>query len=399
MSKLNYLPFAKRIVSKKGASPLYFVLFITKNCNARCGHCLLGSHERHTGELTIDEIEKVSASMDPMIFFTPTGGEPFLRKDLPEIVKMFHKNAKALNVGIPSNGSLTSRVVDGAREILDDCPDLDLHIDISIDGAEDDHDKFRGFKGLFDRAIRTYRELRVLEKYYPNFSTCIQIAVSAYNHEKLDEIYDYLQTYVGVNTVFTLLLRGGPKDPGAKYTPPIDPKANEFDVDNYYNFHERLEHDNRSRELTGYYKLPFGDFINAKRIIRPKLITKMTKERRYVIPCYAGSLGGAMYADGSVLACELLDEKILGNVRDYDYDFKKIWQSQKADEVREWISKTKCYCTYECFLTINILFNPMMYPVIMREWASLKFAQLKHNLSPEIMKSAPRPVESYRIEL
>ena len=34
MSKLNYLPFAKRIVSKKGASPLYFVLFITKNCNA-----------------------------------------------------------------------------------------------------------------------------------------------------------------------------------------------------------------------------------------------------------------------------------------------------------------------------------------------------------------------------
>jgi len=208
-----------------------------------------------------------------------------------------------------------------------------------------------------------------------------------------------LRTYVGVNTVFTLLLRGGPKDPGAKYTPPIDPKANQFDVDNYLNFHKRLEHDNRSRELTGYYKLPFGDFINAKRIIRPKLNHKMTKERRYQIPCYAGSLGGAMYADGSVLACELLDEKILGNVRDYDYDFKKIWQSQKADEVRKWISDTKCYCTYECFMTINILFNPMMYPVILREWAGLKWAQLKHNLSPDIMQKAPRPVESYRIEL
>ncbi|MBI5031812.1 MAG: radical SAM protein [Chloroflexi bacterium] len=399
MSVMNYMKFAPRILYKKGASPLYFVLFITKNCNARCGHCLLGSHERHTGELTIDEIEKVSRSMDDMIFFTPTGGEPFLRKDLPEIVKIFHKNNHAPNVGIPTNGSLTSRVVDGTREMLDSCPDMDLHIDISIDGVGEDHDKFRGFKGLFDRAIRTYRELRVLEKHYHNFSACIQIAVSQYNHDRLDEIYDYLKTYVGVNTVFTLLLRGGPKDPAAKFTPPIDPKANQFDIDNYMNFHYRLEEENKKRELSGYYKLPFGDFINAKRIIRPKLITQMVKERRFVIPCNAGTLGGNMFANGDVLACEQMgEEQVLGNVRDFDYDFKKIWRSQKADEVREWISKTKCYCTYECFMTVNILFNPLMYPVILKEWATLKWAQLRHGLSPEVMQAGPRAVESYRVE-
>lgn len=399
MSISSYVKFAPRIFVKRGASPLYFVLFITKNCNARCGHCLLGSHERHTGELTIDEIEKVSASMDDMIFFTPTGGEPFLRTDLPEIVKIFHKNNHAPNVGIPTNGSLTSRVVEGAREMLDSCPDMDLHIDISIDGVKEDHDRFRGFKGLFDRAIRTYRELRVLERHYDNFSACIQIAVSAYNHEKLDEIYDYLRTYVGVNTVFTLLLRGGPKDPAAMYTPPIDPKANQFDVDNYMNFHNRLEEENKKRELSGYYKLPFGDFINAKRIIRPKLNTRMVKERRFIIPCTAGTLGGAMYANGDVLACELLEEKILGNVRDYDYDFKKIWFSQKGDEVRDWISQTKCYCTYECFMTVNILFNPLMYPVILREWATLKWAQLRHGMPKEGMTSAPRVVENLRVEI
>ncbi len=398
MAVTDYLKFAPRILYKKGASPLYFVLFITKNCNARCGHCLLGSHERHTGELTIDEIERVSRSMDDMIFFTPTGGEPFLRQDLPEIVKVFHKNNHAPNVGIPTNGSLTSRVVDGTREMLEACPDMDLHIDISIDGVGEDHDRFRGFKGLFERAIRTYRELRVLEKHYHNFSACIQIAVSAYNHDRLEEIYDYLRTSVGVNTVFTLLLRGGPKDPAAKYTPPIDPKANQFNIDNYLDFHYRLERDNKSRELSGYYKLPFGDLINAKRIIRPKLITRMVKERRFVIPCYAGSLGGAMFANGDVLACELLEEKILGNVRDYDYDFKEIWRSQKADQVRRWISQTKCYCTYECFLTVNILFNPLMYPVILKEWATLKWAQLRHGLSPEAVQAGPRAVESYRVE-
>jgi MoaA/NifB/PqqE/SkfB family radical SAM enzyme len=54
MSLTNYMQFAPRLLWKRGASPLYFVLFVTKNCNARCGHCLLGSHERHTGELTME---------------------------------------------------------------------------------------------------------------------------------------------------------------------------------------------------------------------------------------------------------------------------------------------------------------------------------------------------------
>jgi len=86
---LGYLKFAPRMFVKRGALPLYFILFVTKNCNARCGHCLLGSHIRHTGELTLDELEKVSASMDDMIFFTPTGGEPFLRQDLARSSRCF----------------------------------------------------------------------------------------------------------------------------------------------------------------------------------------------------------------------------------------------------------------------------------------------------------------------
>lgn len=389
MSGWNYLKYGKRVLWKAGASPLYFVLFVTKNCNARCGHCLLGNHIRHTGELTFDELAKVSASMDDMLFFTPTGGEPWLRSDLPEIVKVFHKNNHVLNCGIPSNGSLTAREVEGAREILDSCPDLDLHIDISIDGIEDQHDKFRGYPGLFDRAITTYKALRELERHYHNFSVNIQIAVSGYNDEMLLDIYNYLQQKVGVSTVFTLLIRGAPKDPGATWSAPIDPAAANFKIENYENFHVVLERDNLTRKLPGYSRMPFSDFINAKRIIRPKLIAKMVKERKALMPCYAGSLGGAMFSNGDVLACELLEDRVLGNVRDYDYDFKKIWFSQKGDETRKWIKDTQCFCTYECFLTINILFNPMMYPLILREWAGLKWAKLKHrlqsgDLAPEI---------------
>jgi len=378
VSRFNYLKYAKRVLWKRGASPLYFVLFVTKNCNARCGHCLLGDHIRHAGELTFDELEKVSASMEDILFFTPTGGEPWLRADLPEIVKVFHRNNHVLNCGIPTNGSMPGRVVEGAREILDSCPGIDLHIDVSIDGIGEEHDQFRGFPGLFDRAITTYKALQELRKHYPNFDVAVQIAVSGYNDEKLPDIYDYLINEAGVSTVFTLLIRGAPKDPGATWSAPIDPAAANFKIENYENFHRVLEKDNLSRELPGYTKMPFADFINAKRLIRPKLIAKMVRERQFLLPCYAGSLGGAMYSNGDVLACELLTERVLGNVRDFDYDFEKIWQSEKAQETRTWIRDTKCFCTYECFLTVNILFTPSMYPLIMREWAELKWAELKH---------------------
>ena len=372
MSSLQYLKYAKRMVYKKGASPLYFVYFVTENCNARCKHCLLGQQtERVTGELTIDEIEKVSASMGDMLFFTPTGGEPFLRRDLPEIVKIFHRNNHALNVGIPSNGSMTARVMRSVKTMLEEDKDLDLHIDISIDGLPELHDEIRGVPGLFDRAIGTYQALRELERFYPKFSTCVQVTVSAYNQHQLLDLYDYLKREVGVNTVFSLLTRGEPRDPAAK----------DFDIAKYEEFHRVLEEDNKKLMLSGYYKMPFSDVLNAKRIVRPRIIAKTVKEDAYQIPCYGGTLGAAMFSKGQVLPCELRWRDVIGNVRDVDYDFMKLWNSPNADEYRRDIRQNKCFCTYECFLTVNILFNPFVLPRVGAQYAALKLAKLRNRLS------------------
>jgi MoaA/NifB/PqqE/SkfB family radical SAM enzyme len=368
----RYLKYGSRILWKRGASPIYFVFFVSDFCNARCKHCLLAEHKptAKKRELTIDEIERVSASMDDMLFFTPTGGEPFLRRDLAEIVRVFHRNNHAANVGIPTNGSLTSRVLETTRDMLDTCPGLDLHVDVSIDGIGENHDEIRQFPGLFDRAVRTYQELRQLEKHYPNFSTCVEITVSAYNQDHLLELYDHLTHSLGVNTVFTLLTRGAPRDPGAK----------DFDIRKYEELHAVLERDNKTRMLSGYYKMPFSDLLNAKRIVRPRIIAKTVRERQFQIPCYAGNLGGAMFSEGQVLPCELLVDREIGNVRDVDYDFKKLWYSARADEIRRFIRDTRCFCTYECFLTVNILFNLLVLPRVVKEWSVLKWSELRHAL-------------------
>jgi hypothetical protein len=100
-----------------------------------------------------------------------------------------------------------------------------------------------------------------------------------------------------------------------------------------------------------------------------------------------------MFANGDIYPCELLIDRKLGNVRDSGYDFKKIWYGKKADEARRFIRDTKCFCTYECFLTVNILFNPRMMPRILKEWGSLKLRRALRRLSGD--KPVPSALEAH----
>jgi len=83
-------------------------------------------------------------------------------------------------------------------------------------------------------------------------------------------------------------------------------------------------------------------------------------------------------------------------VRNVDYDFKKLWYSPKADETRAFIRDTKCFCTYECFLTVNILFNPLVLPRVMREWATLKWSKVQHRLTGGELESTSLTLSSDR---
>jgi len=370
MSYLQYLKYAPRVLFQKNASPLYLVFFVTSACNARCRHCLLAGIDPGKNQLKLEEIEKVSRSMDDFLFLLPTGGEPFLRPDLSEIVRIFHRNNRVRNVGIPTNGSLTERVVETTRTILRSCPDLDLMVDVSLDGIGADHDEIRGFPGLFEKATATWRELKKLEKEYPRFTSTIETTVSSYNDSKLLEMYDYFTRELGADTLFTLLTRGKPMEPSAKF----------FNIDNYERYARAMETGLRKRELTGYSRFPLADLINAKRIIRHKIIARLIRENRMILPCQGGTLGAALFANGDVLPCELHADLKLGNVRDEGYDFKKIWFGEKARAARRTIRESKCFCTYECFLTLNILFNPRMYPLILYEYARIKLAKARKAL-------------------
>ena len=185
----------RRCSRKKGELPVYLVYFITDACNAKCKHCLLadGAHPGweepsmayRKQELSLEELDKITAQhgQGSLMFLLPTGGEPFLRKDIGEIVKIFHKNTGVRNVGIPTNGSTTARTLKIVEDLCESCPDLDLHIDVSLDGVGALHDEIRVFPGLFKRSIETYKALRELEKHYKNFSVQVETTVSKHNED------------------------------------------------------------------------------------------------------------------------------------------------------------------------------------------------------------------------
>ena len=91
----------------------------------------------------------------------------------------------------------------------------------------------------------------------------------------------------------------------------------------------------------------------------------MYMEPNYISPCHAGSLFGIITANGMVYPCEILEDKLLGDLREANMNFKKIWQNQNTSNVKKFIKKTKCNCTYECALSYNILGNWRYQPSLM----------------------------------
>jgi radical SAM protein with 4Fe4S-binding SPASM domain len=358
---INSLQYLRKIFIKSITTPIYIIFFVTEQCNARCKHCF-GSFNYSKGkELTIEEIEKISQHTENLLYLLPTGGEPFLREDLPDIINIFYKNNRLRNVGIPTNGSLTETIVASVKQTLSLCKNLNLGVDISIDELHGEHDSIRGFPGLFNKAIDTYWQLKELEKQNNNFKVCVELTVSKFNQDKLFEIYDYFINNLKTYNVFVRLVRGNPRDPSAK----------DVDIKKFEQFLIKLESDLKMGIVHGHAVYPFSEIITARDILGRRLTMQMIKEKKFQIPCYAGNLTGIIRSNGDVYPCEILDNKI-GNLRENNYDLRKIWQSDAANKIRNKIREEKCFCTHECFITNNILFNPKMLPKIFLEYIKLK---------------------------
>jgi len=362
------LKLFKYIVYKNVSSPIYLIHFVTSRCNANCPHCFISINQNNkiNNDLTLEEIEKITQSFSSDIFnVNLTGGEPFLRDDLSQIVKLYRKNAEVKSFLIATNGFFVERIIEAIKTILYENKDIKLTISLSLDQIGDKYDKLRGLKGLYNRVIALYKQLSVLDP--KRLSVQTNLTIQQDNHEDVEYILDHLIFAEKIRNFNATLIRGDSKNK----------MASAINYDNYFKINRLINKYLALGYMSGFEN-SYLRLLNAKNQISRRLIEKTVKNKRFISTCFAGSLTAVLYPNGDIYPCELSKEKI-GNIRDFNYNFKSLWTCSKAYNIRKKIIMDKCFCTHECNWTINILFNPRYLLELIIRFIINNFKKVKNN--------------------
>ena len=140
---------------------------VSNSCNGRCTTCNIWKMDP-LPDPTIDQItgffEENRESLRNLKFIQLTGGEPFLRDDLPEIASAVHEAASRCMIWLPTNGLLPEKIHQTAMELLSQTDKPLIGVSISLDGEGKPHDIQRGVDGSYKKAVQTLKLLSDLKR-------------------------------------------------------------------------------------------------------------------------------------------------------------------------------------------------------------------------------------------
>jgi len=343
-------------------------ILVTSVCDMRCTHCFftdeLDDLPRKKLQMTTHEIEKVSETLGGNLgVLILAGGEPFTRKDLPEIVRAFHSNNRLESVYITSNGQIQKRILPDVVRMLQECPELNVTVALGIDGLEQQHDMIRRKPGSWNIVIDTARQLLAMKAEYPGLDVQTCTCFMHSNQDTIFEWYDFLKRDLRPDKVNINYIR----------PPAADPQELEIDRARYAKLGRMIDEDSRTGAIKNNYGGENGFFKAAVDIYAHKLIAQTVETQRAQMKCYAGTAGGVIYDEGTVSSCENLPP--IGNLRDYDWNFRKLWFSAAMQARRE-KAADGCFCTHESNSYYPSLpFNPRHLIQIKRLESQIKKAQ------------------------
>ncbi|MGH2498345.1 MAG: radical SAM/SPASM domain-containing protein [Ktedonobacteraceae bacterium] len=325
---------ASYALGKPLALPMNLTISVSYRCNSRCKTCNVW--QRPNDDFTIEEYEKTFESVGHAAYwFTFSGGEPTLRKDLPEMVGAAYRHCRPGVINIPTNGIQDKIIPERVERVLQAAPGSEVIINLSLDGIGVKHDIVRGVKGNFERAMRTYAGLKALKGRYKNFTLGVHTVISNFNVDEFENIYAFVRDELKPDSFISEIAeeRVELDTVGMGITPPIQ---------KYQPVIERLQE--------GIHKAEFGDVTRiTPRITQAfrdryyNIVKRTLVEKRQIIPCMAGVASAQIAPNGDVWTCCIRAESV-GNLRQHNYDFKSVWTTSKADELRRSIKAGECYC-------------------------------------------------------
>ncbi|MBT3407431.1 radical SAM protein [archaeon] len=344
----------------KAPMPINFTFSITHACQSLCKTCNIGLvHRKHPekvkNELKIDEIEKVFRSIgkNKVYFFNISGGEPFLRPDIDKIIELAIKYLRPAIIHTPTNALTPALIEKKVRKIMEiiekESPQTHFTIKPSYDAVGKKHDVIRGVEGNWEKLMDTITRLKEVRKDHPNLYVGIGTVISNFSIVHLKETVEFSKT-LGVDSYISEVAEQ--RAEMTNVTDPITPSWKKYEEAIEF-FKNESRQQMKSKPLLSRVTL-------SMRLVYYDLCIQILKQKTQVIPCYGGISNAHMNAYGDMWPCAILAySKNMGNVRDFDYDFKKIWNKNvKTKEIRKYIHDKKCHCPLANQTYSNILLDP-----------------------------------------
>ena len=291
--------------------PVDCVLAVTYRCNSRCTMCDIWKL-KDTPELELEQYKKLPPTLCDI---NVSGGEPFLRQDIIELVRTLHKTCPRARIVISTNGYLTDLIKEKMREILKIAPTAG--VGISIDGIGEMHDKIRGISGGFNLAIKTVKMLRE-ELGMDNLR--LAFTVSKQNIEHLGKVYD-LSRELGVQFTMALAQSSEFFFGGKQVEEALD--KNILKEQFWYVIKRELKSWQPKRWARAYFTKSLLDFAITG---RQALLSRAGIDFFFLDPF------GNVYPS-------VVHNAIMGNI--HNKNFEEIWNSPEAEVARAKVREAK----------------------------------------------------------
>jgi MoaA/NifB/PqqE/SkfB family radical SAM enzyme len=274
-------------------------------------------------ELSIDTIRKL-----PEMYFTNiTGGEPFIRTDLKDIVRELYK--KSDRIVISTNGFFTDRIIDLCREF----PRIGIRI--SIEGLEATNNEIRGLKDGYNRGLTTLKKLRAMGMRDVGFGMTVQDK-NAKDLVPLYRISDELGLEFATASLHNSFYFV--ENTNIIHDRPMVAKNFEALIN------EMLRSNNPKKWFRAYFNHGLINYIYGQKRLLP---CDMSFDTFFIDPY------------GDVMPCNGTKEKqVMGNLNTQSWE--ELWHSPEAESVRK---KVRC-CDRNCWMIGSV--SPAMHKYILK---------------------------------
>ncbi|MFA5144796.1 MAG: radical SAM protein [Candidatus Omnitrophota bacterium] len=323
-----------RSLNKPFRLPYRIKIFLTHACNCRCKHCGIwkiyqSNPLKRKEELSISCWERLLYKLGKNLsILSISGGEPFLREDLKDLIILASKHCKSLfAININTNGTLPEQVRDSTASILKSVrKNIKLQVSISCDGSEQAHDYSRGVNGSYAKVVRTIKALSDLKSRYRNLEILKNMTISS---ENIEEAGSFLKQA---------------REEKIKFMTSFVLESGHFNYDKTSNLAASCIPRPKILETLKLIDkaIPCWD----PRWLIQKIYIRLS--RRYfksppkqVLPCYSSWSSVGIDPYGNVLPC-IMWPVILGSLKDNNFELDKILKGATTQRVRQAIKQKEC---------------------------------------------------------